>query len=48
MATDNTRQANGDTKFCKKLDAMVIAADDVKKRYDAARARVLVITALLE
>jgi hypothetical protein len=48
MAIDDNRLATEATEFRKKLDAMVVAASDVKKRYDAARARVLAPTTLLE
>jgi hypothetical protein len=45
MATDHDHHG---AKFRKKLDAMVAAATNVKKRYDATRTRVLTATALLE
>jgi hypothetical protein len=45
MATDDDHHG---AKFRKKLDAMVAAATNVKKRYDATRTRVLAATALLE
>jgi hypothetical protein len=48
VATDDDRQAAEATEFQKKLDAMVTATDDVKKRYDTGRARVLAATTLLE
>jgi hypothetical protein len=47
MAADNARQAAEAAEFRQKLDTMVAAAADAKK-YDAARARVLAATALLE
>jgi hypothetical protein len=48
VATDDDRQAAEATEFQKKLDAMVTATDDVKKRYDTGRAWVLAATTLLE
>jgi hypothetical protein len=45
MATDDNRQA---AEFGNKLNIGVTAAIDAKKRYDAAHARVLTATALLE
>jgi hypothetical protein len=45
MATDDNRQA---AEFGNKLNTGVTAAIDAKKRYDAAHARVLAATALLE
>jgi hypothetical protein len=36
MATNDDRQAAEAAKFRKKFDAMVTAATDVKKMYDAA------------
>jgi hypothetical protein len=48
VATDDDRQAAEATEFQKKLDAMVTATDDVKKRYDTGHARVLATTTLLE
>jgi hypothetical protein len=47
MATDDDHQATKASEFQKKLDVMVAAAD-VKKRYDATHARVLAATTLLE
>jgi hypothetical protein len=44
MATDDARQATEVTEFRQKLDTMVATA--MKKKYDAARARVL--AALIE
>jgi hypothetical protein len=38
MATDDTRQATEATELRQKLDAMVTAATDVKKKYDATHA----------
>jgi hypothetical protein len=48
VATDDDRQAAEATEFQKKLDAMVTATNDVKKRYDTGRAWVLAATTLLE
>jgi hypothetical protein len=48
LATDDDRQAAKAVEFWKKPNAMVAVADDVKKRYDVTRVRVLVATALLE
>jgi hypothetical protein len=45
MATEDAHQA---AEFWQKLNAMVIAAADAKKKYAAAHARVLAATALLE
>jgi hypothetical protein len=41
MATNDARQAAKAAEFRQKLDAMVVAAADAKKKYDATRARVL-------
>jgi hypothetical protein len=38
MATDDARQATEATELRQKLDAMVTAATDVKKKYDATHA----------
>jgi hypothetical protein len=46
MATDDARQAAEVAEFRQKLDTMVATA--MKKKYDAAHARVLAATALLE
>jgi hypothetical protein len=48
MATEDAHQAAEAAEFWQKLNAMVIAATDAKKKYAAAHARVLAATALLE
>jgi hypothetical protein len=48
MASDDTRQATEAAEFWQKLNAMVATTTYAKKMYDAARARVLAATALLE
>jgi hypothetical protein len=48
IAIDDDRQTVEATEFKKKLDTIVAAVADAKKRYDAAYARVLTAIALLE
>jgi hypothetical protein len=48
MAVDHTHQASEAAEFQQKLDAMVVAVADVKKKYDVAGAWILAATALLE
>jgi hypothetical protein len=48
MATDDACHAAKAAEFCKNLDALVAAAYNMKKSYDAACARVLAATPLLE
>jgi hypothetical protein len=49
MASDDDTRAPAEAaEFKRKLEAMVTAADTVKKKADAARARVLAAAALLE
>jgi uncharacterized coiled-coil DUF342 family protein len=45
---DDTRAAAEAAEFKRKLEAMVIAAETVKKKADVAHARVLAAAALLE
>jgi hypothetical protein len=44
MAKDDARQAADAIEFRQKLDVMVAVTADTKKKYDAARARVLAAT----